>query len=183
MGDRVAREAWRDEGKTADDARGTTDDLLIVDFDWVVAFIVLEGLLSLIRFDLLEASSSSLRLLSSIIVSVGTSCTPEAATGTDSDSGRLRLPPVTSAPLSASPNQLVTMFLMAPRNEELCRTSLGACCPSLLNVEDDNEDAIIIIHNKVFDSRSTEGRRKACDQNTTIQICDTCHIAISGQEF
>jgi hypothetical protein len=136
LGESVALDAPREEGKTADDARGTTDDLLIADLDFVVAFIVLEGLLSLIRFDLLDAStwstSSLLLLCSSMMISVGSSCMPEATTDTvpDSDSGRLRLLPVTSAPPSTLPNQLrgaVTMFLMAPRNEELCRTSLGAC--------------------------------------------------------
>jgi hypothetical protein len=175
LGESVALDARRDEGKTADDARGTTDDLLIVDFDSVVAFIVLEGLLSLIRFDLLAAScrssSSPLLLCSSIMISVGTSCTPEAAIGAGPESDRLRLLPVTSAPMSL-PNQLkgaVTMCLMAPRNEELCRVSLGAC-PSLLEVEEDDEDAIIIIHNKSLDSRSTEGKKEgACNQNTTIQ--------------
>lgn len=168
LGESVALDKRREEGKTADDARGTTDDLLIVEFNSVVVFIVLGGLLSFIRFNLLDASfnsSSSLLLLcSSIMISVGTSCTPEAAISAGPESDRLRLLPVTSAPLSAWPNQLkgaVTMCLMARRNEELCRASLGACWPSLLNVEEDNEDTIIIIHNKSLLTRGQrKGRRK-----------------------
>jgi hypothetical protein len=147
----------RDEGKTADDARGTTDDLLVAGFESVVALIVLEGLLSLIRFDPLGASSrtssSQLLVCSSIIISVGTPCMPKLAVGTGTNSGRLRLLPATSAPPSALPNQLkgaVTMCLMAPRNDELCRVSLVACCASLPDAEEDDEDAIIIIYNKVF---------------------------------
>ena len=157
LGESVALDVRRDEGKTADDAWGTTDDLPIVDLDSFVALIVLEELLSLIRFDLLGASSGSssspLLLCSSTMISVGTSCMPEAAVSAGADSGRLRLLPATSAPPSALPNQLkgaVTMFLMAPRKEELCRVSLVACCPSLPNAKEDDEDAIIIIYNKVF---------------------------------
>jgi hypothetical protein len=177
LGESVALDGRRDEGKTAEDARGTTDDLLFVAFDSVVTLIVPEGLLSLIRFDLLgtssRPSSSQLLVCSSIIISVGTSYTPEAAVGAGADSGRLRLLPATSAPPSTVPNQLkgaVTMSLMAPRNEELCRVSLVAWCPPLPDAEEDDEDAIIIIYNKVFDSRSTEGKKEgACDQNTTTQ--------------
>jgi len=177
LGESVALDARREEGKTADDARGTTDDLLIVDLDSVVAFIVLEGLSNFIRFDLLGTSSGSpsspLLVCSPIMTSVGTSCTPEAAKGARPDSGRLRLPPIRSSPLSALPNQLkgaVTMCLMAPRNDELCRVSLVGCCPSLRNAEEDDEDAIIIIHNRSLDSRSTEGKKEgAYNQNTTIQ--------------
>ena len=77
LGESVALDAPRDEGRTADDARGTIDDLLMVDFDSDIALIVLEGLLSFIRFDLLDTSSCSssplLLLCSSMMISVGTS--------------------------------------------------------------------------------------------------------------
>lgn len=185
LGESVALDVRREEGKTADDARGTTDDLLIVDFDSAIAFIVLEGLFSFIRFDLLGASprspSSPLLVCSSIMTSVGTSCTPETAKGASPDSGRLRLLPVTSAPLSALPNQLkgaVTMCLMAPRNDELCRVSLMGCCLSLRDAEEDDEDAIIIIHNK---SLLTRGQRKGRRKVLAVKIrpyrmCDMCHF-------
>jgi hypothetical protein len=185
FGERVALDARRDEGKTADDARGTTDDLLIVDLDSVVGMTVFEELLSFIRFDLLRASSRSssplVLVCSSIMISVGTSCTPEAAICAGTDSGRLRLLPVTSGPLSALPNQLneaVTMSLMAPRNDELCRVSLVACCSSLHDAEEDDEDAIIIICNKSLLTRGQrKGRRKVLGIKTRpYRMCDTCRL-------
>ena len=71
--------------------------------------------------------------------------------------------------LSAWLNQLrgaVTMFLMAPRKEELRRVSFGACCASLVDVEEDNEDAIIIIHNENL-TRGLWKEGKEGNQNTT----------------
>ena len=131
-GETVALDAPRDEGNTAEDARGTTEVLRIVGVELDVAFAILDGLCNLIRFDLLDASSSSLLLLpssfSSAIISVGASCTPETGVCTAADPGRLRFPPVASSP-SGWPNQLngaVTMFLMAPRKDEFCRVSFWA---------------------------------------------------------
>lgn len=112
LGESVALDVRRDEGKTADDARGTTDDLLVVDFDSFVALIVLEGLLCLIRFDLLRSSLSPLLLCSSITISVGTSCMPDTAICAGVDSGRLRLLPATSATPSALPKQLKGVVTM-----------------------------------------------------------------------
>lgn len=183
LGESVALEIPRDEGKTADDARGTTDDLFVVNLDSVDAFIVLEGLLSLIRFDLLTASSWSISLLlllcSSRIISVGACCMPQAATGAEMTSYLLRLPPVTSTPLSALPNQVkgaVTMFLMAPRKEELWRTSLEDGCPLLVDIEEDDENAMIIIHNE---SLLTRGQRKERKLAIKIQANRSC-ITLPG---